>query len=153
MSPWIFRSFRELLFLHKNNTMAVLLKTASVRVSFIQIMQVRVQNKGKSVWKSRYIGDVSPSLYRPSGNGCADRFPILGVAFLRTTTTNKPGAINPNNFCLLGLFFPRNYYSSLFYHLYIGLSNDVRTNDGHVVVRSVSIHSPANAASGTRTDL
>ena len=30
-----------------------------VRVSSIQIMQVRVQNKGKSVWKSRYIGDVS----------------------------------------------------------------------------------------------
>ena len=46
-------------FLHKNNTMAVLLKTTSVRVSFIQIMQVRVQNKGKSVWKSRYVGDVS----------------------------------------------------------------------------------------------
>ena len=47
-----------------NNTMAVLLKTASVRVSSIQIMQVRVQNKGKSVWKSRYDGDVStpPSL-------------------------------------------------------------------------------------------
>ena len=22
-------------------------------------MQVRVQNKGKSVWKSRYVGDVS----------------------------------------------------------------------------------------------
>ena len=63
-SPWSFRSFQELLFLHKNNTMAVLLKTASVRVSSIQIMQVRVQNKGKSVWKSRYGGDVStpPSL-------------------------------------------------------------------------------------------
>ena len=58
-SPLIFRSFRELLFLHKNNTMAILLKTASVRVSFIQIMQVRVQNKGKSVWRSRYDGDVS----------------------------------------------------------------------------------------------
>ena len=44
--------------------MAILLKTASVRVSSIQIMQVRVQNKGKSVWKSRYVGDVStpPSL-------------------------------------------------------------------------------------------
>ena len=36
-----------------------LLKTASVRVSSIQIMQVRVQNKGKSVWKIRYDGDVS----------------------------------------------------------------------------------------------
>ena len=40
--------------------MVILLKTASVRVSSIQIMQVRVQNKGKSVWKSRYDGDVSP---------------------------------------------------------------------------------------------
>ena len=39
--------------------MAILLKTASIRVSSIQIMQVRVQNKGKSVWKSRYVGDVS----------------------------------------------------------------------------------------------
>ena len=57
--PWSFRSFRELLFLHINNTMAILLKTASVWVSSIQIMSVRVQNKGKSVWKSRYDGDVS----------------------------------------------------------------------------------------------
>ena len=39
--------------------MAILLKTASVWVSYIQIMQVRVQNKGKSVWKSRHDGDVS----------------------------------------------------------------------------------------------
>ena len=39
--------------------MVVLLKTTSVRVSSIQIMQVRVQNKGKSVWKSRYDRDVS----------------------------------------------------------------------------------------------
>ena len=46
-------------FLHKDNIMAILLKTASVRVSSIQIMQVRVQNKGKSVWKGRYDGDVS----------------------------------------------------------------------------------------------
>src|SRR4051812_29905663 len=50
---------KNLLFLHKNNTMAILLKTASVLVSSIQIMQVRVQNKGKSVWKSRYVGYVS----------------------------------------------------------------------------------------------
>ena len=42
--------------------MAILLKTASVRVSSIQIMQVRVQNKGKSVWKSRYDGDVSDNM-------------------------------------------------------------------------------------------
>ena len=63
-TPLIFRSFRELLFLHKNNTIAILLKTTSVRVSSIQIMQFRVQNKGKSVCKSRYDGDVStpPSL-------------------------------------------------------------------------------------------
>ena len=39
--------------------MAILLKTTLVRVSSIQIMQVRVQNKGKSVWKSRYDEDVS----------------------------------------------------------------------------------------------
>ena len=34
----IFRSFQELLFLHKNNTIAILLKTTSVRVSSILIM-------------------------------------------------------------------------------------------------------------------
>ena len=64
VSPCSFRSFRERLLLHINNTMVILLKIASVRVSSIQIMQVRVQNKGKSVWKSRYDGDVStpPSL-------------------------------------------------------------------------------------------
>ena len=64
VAPWSFRSFLELLFLHINNTMVILLKTASVRVSSIQIMQVRVQNKGKRVWKSRYVGDIStpPSL-------------------------------------------------------------------------------------------
>ena len=53
----------------------------------------------------------------------------------------------------LGLFFPRNYYSGLFHHLYTGLSNGGRINDGRMVVRSVSVHSPANATSGTRTDL
>src|SRR6266516_657166 len=44
--------------------MAILLKTALVRVSSVQIMQIRVQNKGKRVWKSRFDGDVStpPSL-------------------------------------------------------------------------------------------
>ena len=46
-------------FYTKNNIMAILLKTASVRVSSIQIMQVRVQNKGKQVWKSIYVGEVS----------------------------------------------------------------------------------------------
>ena len=39
--------------------MVVLLKTTSVQVSFIQIMQIRVENKRKSVRKSRYVGDVS----------------------------------------------------------------------------------------------
>ena len=59
----------NLYFLHKNNTMAILLKTASVRVSSIQIIQVSVQNKGKSVWKSRYDGDVSRA--RPTDHlGC-----------------------------------------------------------------------------------
>ena len=55
---------RTFVFCTINNTMAVLLKTTPDRVSFIQIMQIRVQNKGKSVWKSRYVGDVStpPSL-------------------------------------------------------------------------------------------
>src|SRR3954468_23308297 len=47
--------------------MAILLKTASVRVSSIQIIQVRVQKKGNSVWKSRYDGDVSTP---PSLNPC-----------------------------------------------------------------------------------
>ena len=50
---------RTFVFCAINKIMAVLLKTTSVQVSFIQIMQVRVQNKGKSVWKSRYDGDVS----------------------------------------------------------------------------------------------
>ena len=54
----------------QNNTMAILLKTASVRVSSIQIMQVRVQNKGKSVWKSRYDGDVSNSKPRDTSRSC-----------------------------------------------------------------------------------
>ena len=73
--PWFFRQYfllilkscsvdfqvipRTFFFCTINNTMAVVLKTASVRVSFIQIMQVRVQNKGKSVWKSRYDRGVS----------------------------------------------------------------------------------------------
>ena len=47
-----------------------------------------------------------PSLYHPSGNGCADRVPILGITFLRIATTNKPGAINPSIFCLFGFIFP-----------------------------------------------
>ena len=51
-------------FCTKNNTTVVLLKTTSVRVSSIQIMQIRVQDKRKSIRKSRYVGDIStpPSL-------------------------------------------------------------------------------------------
>ena len=45
------------------------LKTASVQVCSIQIMQVRVQNKGKSVWKSRYDGDVSHGTREASNGG------------------------------------------------------------------------------------
>ena len=94
-----------------------------------------------------------PLLYRPSGNGCADRIPILGVTFLRIATTNKPGAIYPNNFCLFGFIFPKELLLWFVHDMYTGLSNDDRINDGRVVARSVFVHSPANAASGTRTDL
>ena len=94
-----------------------------------------------------------PSLYRPSGNGCADRVPILGVTFLRIATTNKPGAINPSIFCLFGFIFPKELLLWFVRHMYTGLSNGGRINDGRMMVRSVFVHSLANAASGTRTYL
>ena len=95
-----------------------------------------------------------PSLYRPSGNGCADRVPILGITFLRIATTNKPGAINPSiSFCLFGFIFPKELLLWFVHHMHTGLSNGGRIIDGRMMVRSVSVHSPANAASGTRTDL
>ena len=94
-----------------------------------------------------------PSFYRPSGNGCAERVPISGITFLRIATTNKPGAINPSIFCLFGFIFPKELLLWFVRHMYTGLSNGGRINDGHMVVRSVSVHSPANATSGTRTDL
>ena len=67
--------------------MAILLKTASDRVSSIQIMQVRVQNKGKSVWKSRYDGDVSgillldqlSGLRREDKSGVTSRRHLIGL--------------------------------------------------------------------------
>ena len=94
-----------------------------------------------------------PLLYRPSGDRCADRVPILGITFLRIATTNKPGAINPSIFfSLLGFIFPNKLLLWFVRHMYAGLSNSGRINDGCMVVRSVSVHSPANAASGTRTD-
>ena len=84
LSPWIFRSIRELFILHKNNTMAILLKTASVRVSSIQIMQVRVQNKGKRVWKSRYDEDVSTPTsltYCLSSSNSVDKLKVIRKTF------------------------------------------------------------------------
>ena len=94
-----------------------------------------------------------PSLYRPSGNGCAARVPIFRITFLRIATTNKSGAINPSIFCLFGFIFPNELLLWFVCHMYAGLSNGGRINDDRVVVRSVSVHSPANATSGTRTDL
>ena len=79
-----------------------------------------------------------PSLYRPSGNGCVDRIPILGITFLRIATTNKPGAINPSIFCLFVFIFSNELLLWFVHHMYTGLSNGGRIN---------------NAASGARTDL
>ena len=66
--------------------MAVLMKTTSVRVSFTQIMQVRVQNKGKSVWKSRYDEDVStpPSLNLClSSSNSVDKLKVINKKFYK----------------------------------------------------------------------
>ena len=73
-------------FCTKNYTIVVLLKTTSVRVSFIQIMQVRVQNNGKSVWKSRYVGDVStpPSLNLClSSSNSVDKLKVIKKKFYK----------------------------------------------------------------------
>ena len=94
-----------------------------------------------------------PLLSHPSGDRCADRVRILGITFLRIATTNKPGAINPSIFCLLGFFFPNELLLWFVRHMYAGLSHGGRINDGRMVVQSVSVHSPANAASGTQTNL
>ena len=56
-------------------------------------------------------------------------------------------------FACLGSIFPKELLLWFIHHMYTGLSNGGRINDGHMVVRSVSVHSPANATSGTRTDL
>ena len=94
-----------------------------------------------------------PLFYCPSGNGCADRVPILGITFLRIATTNKAGAINPSIFCLFGFIFSNELLLWFVNYMYTGLSNGGRINDNRTVVRSVSVHSPAKAASGARTDL
>ena len=59
----------------------------------------------------------------------------------------------PNIFCLFGFIFPKELLLWFVHDMYTGLSNGDRINDGRVVVRSISVHSPANAASGARTDL
>ena len=104
-------------------------------------------------WTGGFASIAMPSLYRPSGNGCAERVPILGITFLRIATTNKPGAINPSIFCLFGFIFPKELLLWFVRHMYTGLSNGGCINDSRMVVRSVSVHSPANAALGARTDL
>ena len=71
--------------------MAVLLKTTSVRVSFIQIMQVRVQNKGKSVWKSRYVGDVSGTSEDDITLHRCHRSHLRNIIYLEGTNTGKQG--------------------------------------------------------------
>ena len=56
----------------------------SVRVSSIQIMQIRVQNKSKSVWKNRYGGDVStpPSLtHCLSSSNSVDKLKVIKKNF------------------------------------------------------------------------
>ena len=60
--------------------MAVLMQTVSVRVSSIQIMKVRVQNKGKSVRKSRYDGDVSVRLL--DGDGLVEIYHVIELVLL-----------------------------------------------------------------------
>ena len=66
--------------------MAILLKTASVRVSSIQIMKIRIQNKGKGVWKSRYDGDVltPPSLtHCLSSSNLVDKLKVIKKNFYK----------------------------------------------------------------------
>ena len=71
---------RTFVFYTINYIMAVLLKTTSVRVSFIQIKQIRVQNKGKSVKKSRYVGDVSRHL---SSSNSVDKLKVIKKNFYK----------------------------------------------------------------------
>src|SRR5215216_2694751 len=66
--------------------MVVLLKTTPVWVSFIQIMQIRVQNKSRSVWKSRYDGEVStsPSLtHFLSSSNSVDKLKVIKKNFYK----------------------------------------------------------------------
>ena len=63
-----------------------MLKTTLVRVSTIQIMQIRVQNKGKRVQKSRYDGYVStpPSLtHCLSSSNSVDKLKVIKKNFYK----------------------------------------------------------------------
>ena len=86
--------------------MAILLRIASVWVSSIQIMQVRVQNKGKCVWKSRYDGDVSCGNRHELGVGSLDM--VVGVA-LTTRAQVKGYKVEPlllyTDMCLCLFYF------------------------------------------------
>ena len=66
--------------------MAILLKTALVRVSSIQFMQVRVQNKSKSIKKSSYDEDVStPQILNIclSSNNSVDKLKVIKKNFYK----------------------------------------------------------------------
>ena len=56
--------------------MLVLLKKRQSGISFMQIMEIRVQNKRKSIRKSRYFGDVSR---RQLGMFASAARPLLGA--------------------------------------------------------------------------
>ena len=78
----------------KKTTRIALLKTASVRVSFVQIMQEWSQNNSKSVWKSRYVWDVSIP-------------PSLAIAWPQAIQFNKLDATNKtwtNSFASLDVY-------------------------------------------------
>ena len=87
---WFSGHSENFYFCKKITPWQILLKTASVRISSIQIMQVRVQNKGKSVWKSRYDRDVSTP-------------PILNLCFSSSNSVDKLKVIKKNFYklCLL----------------------------------------------------
>ena len=81
-------------------TMAILLKTVPVRVSSIQIMQIRVQNKGKRVWKSTYDGDVStpPSLtHCLSSSNSVDKLKVTKKNFYKLGVDLV--VVNMSNWC------------------------------------------------------
>ena len=86
-----------------------------------------------------------PSFYRPSGDECAERVPILGITFLRIATTNKPGAINPSIFCLFQFIFSKELLLWFVRHMYTGLSNGGCINDS----RTWSPDRPANLGFAT----